>query len=173
MKYTTKAQLHRAMGDVYDFCAGTVFEGKEWECVSYNGCIQLFPPAFEMPPGNYEFALGIVEDKLVWEGNTNLYNTSGANMTAQYWWTQKWLDEHKISWTPPAPPKPKLSVEELKASIAELQKELLEIWDKEPKTVTVELLLEDAQRVLHCLDMYEVPVAIIRAKEAVKLAIAD
>lgn len=42
-----------------------------------------------------------------------------------------------------------------------------------PKTVTIELLREDVERVLHCLDMYEVPVAITRAKEAVKAALKE
>ena len=50
----------------------------------------------------YRASLAIVEGKPVFKDDV-LYNTRGAAMPAQDWWTQKWIDVHKLSWSPPKP----------------------------------------------------------------------
>lgn len=53
----SRAELHRRMADVYDFCKGTVFEGREQECVKINRRLVDFPLLFAGSPYRYEFAL--------------------------------------------------------------------------------------------------------------------
>lgn len=103
-KCNSPADLHRRMAEVYDFCKGTVFAGREWECVKYLRTFCYAPFDFSGNPGNYEFALGIVDDKLVWEG-AELYCAGHEGKV-------KIDDVHDLtmscwSWNPPAPPKPK------------------------------------------------------------------
>lgn len=100
----SRAELHRRMADVYDFCKGTVFEGREQECVKINRRLVDFPLLFAGSPYRYEFALGIVEDKPVWEGDELYFNGHEHKIKVD--------DEHDLSmpcwsWNPPAPPKPK------------------------------------------------------------------
>lgn len=111
MKCTTYEQLHLEMARVYKMCVGTAFEGKEYLCVKQPSGIFYDQPRFTDSPLSYEFALGIVEDKLVWEGD-KLYGTP-YGVPMEYTANQS-LRMHKrdggeceLSWNPPAPPKPK------------------------------------------------------------------
>lgn len=98
MKCTTYEQLHLEMARVYKMCVGTVFEGRECECTKHQGYVLAGPTS----PENYEFALGIVEDRAVWCGDelhirgTPMKITSSGQLSSLGW-----------SWNPPAPPKPK------------------------------------------------------------------
>lgn len=109
MKCTTHEQLHLEMARVYKMCEGTKFEGHEEECVKYYKSVMSFIPAFTDKSDCYEFALGIVEDKLVWEGDTLYGRTSGDQFTVgkSFAFTKQQGAIQELSWNPPAPPKPK------------------------------------------------------------------
>lgn len=135
MKCTTYEQLHLEMARVYKMCVGTKFEGKEHLCVKLDGIICPMLPILTGEPSRYEFVLGIVEDRRVWERDDIFF--CGKPVKAHRGSIFSPDCAFRWSWIPPAPPKPVLTREELEASIAKLQKELLEIWDKKPKTVSI------------------------------------
>lgn len=97
------------MADVYDFCRGTKFEGREYLCVKRYRAIYQQVPVFDDKPEYYEFALGIIEDRLVWEGD-KLYSTSGVPYVANVslLLSEKVGGIEDLSWNPPAPPTPKI-----------------------------------------------------------------
>lgn len=133
-KCNSQADLYREMARVYEMCKGTIFEGKEYQGVKIDGVICIWFPSLLDNKLSHEFALGIVEDKLVWEGD-KLYWYADTKANSIEIKTPL-VEQQKWSWNPPAPPKTLTLLGENQLDtalvIAELQKELLEILDKKP-----------------------------------------
>lgn len=140
-----QSDLFRKYARMIDMCEGTAV--KPWWCVKMDGLQfndECGKPKFDDNPDAYTFAIAIVEGKPVFKGD-ELYAYNRKLIAHSCYNTQKiylsggrvLADITMLSWNPP-----------------------------KPSTVLVELLLEDAKRVRHCLDLYEVPIAIERSKEA-------
>ena len=80
-----KSDLFREYARCVDMCEGTMISPKA--CFKYDnriyGLAWTGHPSFELEPEKYEFALAIVENMPVWEGNCLYSKTSGQSYFAQ------------------------------------------------------------------------------------------
>lgn len=67
-KYIKRWQLYAAMSEVFRMCEG--FNVNPWTCVKLIGRDNIDKFSFTEPPEGYTFAIGIVEDKPMWGGET-------------------------------------------------------------------------------------------------------
>ena len=90
-----EAELHEEYARVIRMCKGTNVKPKEsWK---FNGNLRNDNPYFSSDPKYYSFALAIVEDRQVFEGDV-LYNEHGGKCTVN---TSKLSDYSWLSWNPP------------------------------------------------------------------------
>ena len=100
---TTKADLHREYARVIDMCEGTTIYPQD--CFKYDNSVYsknwIGKPTFEGNPDSYRFALGIVEGRPCFYGDT-LYNQHGYGPVRQEIFF-KLRDTAEWSWSPPKP----------------------------------------------------------------------
>jgi len=77
MTMKSESDLHRAYADIIDMCRGTGAIPRE--CVKLHGHIQQHELVFNSGAQNYEFAIGILEGKGVFRGDT-IYTTDGDDL---------------------------------------------------------------------------------------------
>lgn len=172
-------------------------KSKWWEVIKCNGQIPYAQLSFSGKAEDYELALGIfVEGKPVWEGD-ELYTKEGAAFIVR---ADTRFCSSEVSWNPPKPKNENKKENKLRELLA-IQKRSCDcvndsyfrgmyngmevmlacvenreagyIPKPKPKTVMVEFLAEDAARLMHCLDLYEVPLATRRAKEVFSKALEN
>jgi len=101
MKYS---DLLRKKADMVDLVAGTNLLW--WECCKINGDVFLNADYNFLSDGDYEFALGIVEGKPVFEGDVLYTLKDGLKIHVKFnndksAFNQEWA--RTVSWNPPAP----------------------------------------------------------------------
>ena len=126
----TAADLHRAWANVLDMCEGTKI--RPTDCFKFLDMARTYKPDFTGSPKNYTFAIGIVEDKPVFVGDTiwqcNRKFIADGTLQEQM---DECRDKTCFSWNPP-----------------------------KSKTIMVELLVEDAEYLSNRLHpLYSVAIA--------------
>lgn len=92
---TRRSDCYREFARVVDMCAGTGVDPVQ--CVRRLGAEISAPPSFQNPPGEYEFAIALIEGKPLFSGDT-LYDKDGIawKVDPGKGWTVEGL-----SWAPP------------------------------------------------------------------------
>lgn len=96
-KMKTKRELNlEYWGRIHDMCDGT--DVKPWECVKFEGHIQLAQPVFGGDPSCYEFAVAILEGKPVFVEDIIYMKEDGTEYKVTFPYG---FDSSKFTWTKP------------------------------------------------------------------------
>ena len=99
-------------GRVHEICKGTALEGREWECVKWNGNILTAHPHFSPEYSAYALAVCVVEDRPVFVGNVLYHNNTVIVAMNEYFRGENqvgilkiyygaWLPSQDITWKKP------------------------------------------------------------------------
>ena len=129
MKCKTVADIYKAWANVLEMCEGTKVNPND--CYKCFGYIVGKRPAFDSLPENYDFAIGIVEDKPVFIGDT-LYDGTGEKFVANDNDFYGFKYRYNNSLFSCNPPKPKTVMVELTVEDAEclITKEICPPWHR-------------------------------------------
>lgn len=93
--------LYLKYAEIIKMCQGTALEDKPWLGVRFNGSEFYDHPRFDALVENYQFAVAILEDRLVFPGDILYLKVSGLEYVASKHTTASAVSG--MTWQPPKP----------------------------------------------------------------------
>lgn len=88
---------------VIEMCKCTALENTPWLGVKCEGVVQECHPMFRAPPDSYEFAIAILEDRPVFNGDKLYWKTTGSEYTVNSYNQCASAPLGAMTWQPPKP----------------------------------------------------------------------